>query len=327
MNLIDQTVLVTGGCGSIGSAVVRLLLGNFPHVTVRVFNRNDSNQHEMMSTLSLKHLDRVRFILGDVTDRGAVCRAVRGCSVVFHCAALKHVWNSAYNAAEIQRVNVDGTQSVLEALHGQGRSCRFVLLSTDKAVDPSNVMGASKLVAEYVTLGSWGWASNIVARVVRLGNVFGSRGSVFPTFVQRIKDGLPIYVTDPHMTRYVMSVRDAASAMVCAVADEMDGPSIRVQRMRVATVGTMAMAAKQFCGLPDYSDVITGPLPGEKKHERLLSIHELDRVVKENFNYVAIGTEVTDSPRTHDWYEGSSGDQHSDDMATADDLIKMYEDR
>ena len=285
----NLNILVTGGCGSIGGAVVHRLLktleGNF---SIRILSRNDSTQHDFRETLTDEEKTHVRFILGDVTNDDTVKRAVSGVSHVIHCAALKHVDNAEYNAFEVQRVNIGGTYTVLHALHQQASLSKepttMVLLSTDKAVDPSNVMGASKRVAEHIMLGAT-WAHNtVLRRVVRFGNVFGSRGSVFPTFVEKLLTRRTIDITNYDMTRFVISPRRAAELLVHAAEQEEKGCFLMVPIMKAATLRSMYDAALLHAGgsedfqAADGQVRVVGPKIGEKHHEALVTDHEWERV-------------------------------------------------
>ena len=173
-----NTILVTGGTGSIGAPLVKRLLDTTNSV-IRVLSRNDSSQHEFDVILPPEHRKRIRFILGDVRDFRTVKQAVRDCSLVYHCAAAKHVNRSGYNAREVSSININGTHNVLTALHEEPDFPILVFLSTDKAVDPSNAMGASKALAERMIFDSI-WA-RVIRRITRFGNVWLSRGSFAPT--------------------------------------------------------------------------------------------------------------------------------------------------
>ena len=286
----NLNILVTGGCGSIGGAVVHRLLktleGNF---SIRILSRNDSTQHDFRETLTDEEKSHVRFILGDVTNDDTVKRAVSGVSHVIHCAALKHVDNAEYNAYEVQRVNIGGTYTVLHALHQQASLSKepatMVLLSTDKAVDPSNVMGASKRVAEHIMLGATWTHNTVLRRVVRFGNVFGSHGSVFPTFVEKLLTGRTIDVTNFDMTRFVISSRRAAELLVHAAEQKKKGCFLMVPIMKAATLRAMYEAAllqvgggEQYFRAPDGHVRVVGPKIGEKRHEALVTDHEWERV-------------------------------------------------
>lgn len=304
------TILVTGGCGSIGSALVRRLLDD-PSNVVRILSRNDSTQHELKNSLPALFRDRVRFILGDVRDKTTMQRAMSGVDRVFHCAAVKHVIGANYNADECVSVNAMGTANVLSAAHHEAHYTRrpitFVLLSTDKAADPSNVMGASKFAAEQIVMRA-SWCSDLVRRrVVRFGNVFDSRGSVFPTLVNRLKNCVRGEVTDLSSTRYIISIDSAARALLHAsqstsvLTTDDNTPFIIIPRMRACSLKTVTLKVIEHLGNIGIThavgfDVI-GLQPGEKMHEACITAHELnhvfDKVKTDNAEYYYVNDEIT----------------------------------
>lgn len=249
-----MTVLVTGGTGSFGHAYIRSIYGT---ERIRVLSRDEEKQRLM----ALEFPD-VHYVLGDVRDRDSVRRAMRGITHVFHAAALKQVPQSEANPGETVRTNILGTENV--CIEAQEAGARVVLLSTDKAVEPVGVMGASKFIAEQLTT-SYGY------NVVRYGNVVGSRGSIVPLFRSLIRAGKPITVTDPTMTRFLISLPEAVELVTTAMADTdpLAPGRIFVRKSPAATVAQIVRVMA-----PDHPVETIGIRPGEKRHEHLILPHE-----------------------------------------------------
>lgn len=295
----DHVILVTGGSGSIGGALVRTIL-NRTQATVRVFSRNDSEQHEFAFQIPTQNKGRLRMIIGDVRDQPAVQMAMRGVTVVYHCAAIKHVGAASYNALEAAKTNIIGTGNVLHAAQHEGVSngntVTFVLLSTDKAANPANVMGATKLVAEQLVMQS-SWADRLRLRVCRFGNVFDSRGSVFPIFLRQLRAGITPTVTDPNATRYIISIRRAVETLLHARAIPWPEPTIVIPRMRSTTVYAILRHAHRYLGLSDSTCDFTqtGLTPGEKLHEACLTKREQNFVLDKGGDFVYVVPDSKDS--------------------------------
>jgi len=265
-NLDCKTVLVTGGTGTVGSVVVSELLTEGAYV--RVYSRDQNKQFKM----NYKHASsRVTFLNGDITDRDVLSRAVKGVDFVIHCAAAKHVPLCETNADTSIKINVEGTRNVLSKSQRWGVK-RFILLSTDKAVNPASVMGATKFLAERLTLE---YSKMFPCSVVRLGNVFASNGSVVPTFMDRIKFGLPLVVNNPAAVRYFISKKEAGKFIVDRLKD-MDSGDIYIKKMKVMTIMALAEAMRPS---PGY-EIRTGELTqGEKVKENLITQDETKRAV------------------------------------------------
>jgi len=243
-------ILVTGGTGSFGKAFLRSTIsGEF-----RVLSRDEEKQRRM--ALDFPDVD---YVIGDVRDLESVRSAMRGVTHVFHAAALKQVPQSETNPGEYVRTNVTGTDNVCRAAREAG--ARVVLLSTDKAVLPVGVMGGSKQLAEAVA-ASYGCNS------VRYGNVVGSRGSIVPLFRSQIAKGQPVTITDPTMTRFLITLDEAVGLVWTAMRDEPTG-SIYVKRSPAATVEQIARVLA-----PGHPQKVIGVRPGEKLHEDLIGAHE-----------------------------------------------------
>lgn len=266
----NKVLMITGGTGSFGNAVLR----RFLHTEigeVRIFSRDEKKQEDMRTELKNK---KVRFFLGDVRDYGNVRDAMKGVDYVFHAAALKQVPSCEFYPVEALRTNVIGTENVLQAAIETGVN-RVVFLSTDKAVYPINAMGLSKAMAEKVVMAKSRDAGDTILCVTRYGNVMGSRGSVIPLFMHQIKSGLPITVTDPKMTRFLMSLEDSVELVVHAYQYSKPG-DIFVQKAPAAAMADLAVALKELFGANNPVKVI-GTRHGEKLFETLIAREEIIR--------------------------------------------------
>lgn len=277
--LAGQQILVTGGCGSIGSALVRRLLEHDPR-SIRVLDTNEAGLFDLQTELS-DHADTLRFLLGDVRDRSRLEMAMEDIDVVFHAAALKHVSLNEYNPFEAVQTNVQGTQNVIRmALEEEVDS--FVAISTDKASNPTSVMGATKLLSERLTIAAntYKGSRRTQFACVRFGNVLGSSGSVVPLFHEQIRAGKPLTVTDPEMTRFIMSI-DRAVDLVLSAHERMSGGEVFVLKMPAFKLETLVDAMLTRYA-PEYgydaAEVeveIIGRRPGERTHEKLISRDEV----------------------------------------------------
>jgi UDP-glucose 4-epimerase len=269
---VPQVVLVTGGTGSFGSTMVRRLLAGGA-AEVRVLSRDELKQHEMRVALDDP---RVKFHLGDIRDYNSVDQATRGVDLVFHAAALKQVPSCEFFPLQAVQTNVIGSSNVLEAANFNGvRS--VVCLGTDKAVQPVNAMGMSKALMEKTAQA---FARNnphsaTTVSTVRYGNVMCSRGSVIPLFVDQARKGLPMTVTDPQMTRFLMSL-DEAILLVEHAFDHAEPGDLFVRKAPAATVEVLATAVATCLGVEPRIDVI-GTRHGEKVYETLATREELLR--------------------------------------------------
>lgn len=273
----DKVLLITGGTGSFGRATVRRFLDT-DIAEIRVFSRDEKKQDDMR-----KHFNnpKLSFYLGDVRDRHSVERAMRGVDYCFHAAALKQVPSCEFHPMEAVRTNVLGTENVLEAAIS-ARLKRVVCLSTDKAVYPINAMGISKALMEKVMVATSRNldATRTIICGTRYGNVMASRGSVIPLFVEQIRAGQPITLTDPAMTRFMMTLEDAVELVLYAFENGSNG-DIFVQKAPAATVEVLAQAVKQVLGKADHPVIEIGTRHGEKLFEALLSREELASAIDE----------------------------------------------
>jgi UDP-glucose 4-epimerase len=267
----DKTLLITGGTGSFGNAVLRRFLATGIG-EIRIFSRDEKKQDDMRARY---RSDKLRFILGDVRDPRSIANAMRGVDYVFHAAALKQVPSCEFYPLQAVQTNVMGTANMLEAALDEGVA-RVICLSTDKAVYPINAMGMSKALMEKVMIASsrLAEASGTVICGTRYGNVMASRGSVIPLFVNQIRQKQPITVTDPGMTRFMMSLDDAVELVLYAFAHGRNG-EIFVQKAPASTVGDIAAALKSLFGVPDHPVRIIGTRHGEKRYETLLTREEM----------------------------------------------------
>lgn len=262
-------VLITGGTGSFGNTVARRFLKNNEISEVIVFSRDESKQHTMRQHLPDKKLS---FVVGDVRDYDAIRRATKGVDVIFHAAALKHVPTGEFFPMELVKTNILGTENVLRAAE-ENNVKRCVLLSTDKAAYPVNVMGMSKALAEKLVGCHARETKNTIFCSVRYGNVMASRGSVIPVFVEAIKAGREITVTDPNMTRFLLSLEDAVDLVELAVAKGERG-DLFIKKAPAATVADIAQAVKNIFNSNAEIKII-GVRAGEKIHETLATQLEL----------------------------------------------------
>ena len=267
----SNTLLITGGTGSFGNAVLRRFLAS-DFAEIRIFSRDEKKQDDMRKRYGSAKL---KFYIGDVRDERSVAQAMRGVDYVFHAAALKQVPSCEFHPMQAVRTNVLGTENVLEAAIAAGVR-RVVCLSTDKAVYPINAMGISKAMMEKVMVAA---SRNLegtgtVICGTRYGNVMASRGSVIPLFVDQVRAGQPITMTDPAMTRFMMTLADAVDLVLYAFEHGRNG-DIFVQKAPAATVQVLAQAIAQVMGRPDHPVRVMGTRHGEKLYEALLGREEM----------------------------------------------------
>ncbi len=270
--LRDKVVLITGGTGSFGRAVVNRLL-RIDCAEVRVFSRDEKKQEDMRLALGS---DKLKFYIGDVRDYESAHDACRGVDYIFHAAALKQVPSCEFYPMEAVRTNVLGAENVMRAAIANGvRRC--VVLSTDKAVYPINAMGISKAMMEKVMVAKSRLCDpeHTILCATRYGNVMGSRGSVIPLFVQQLRAGKPLTVTDPAMTRFLMSLEESVELVLYAMEHSLPG-DIFVQKAPAATLADLALALRDLLGLGNEIRII-GTRHGEKLYESLVSREEMAR--------------------------------------------------
>lgn len=266
-----KTLLITGGTGSFGNAVLRRFLDSDID-EIRIFSRDEKKQDDMRRYYNSAKL---KFYIGDVRDSRSVEQAMRGVDFVFHAAALKQVPSCEFHPMQAVRTNVLGTENVLEAAIAAGVH-RVVCLSTDKAVYPINAMGISKAMMEKVMVAASRnlEGTNTVICGTRYGNVMASRGSVIPLFVDQVFSGKPITITDPSMTRFMMTLADAVDLVLYAFQHGNNG-DIFVQKAPAATVEVLAKAILELMKKSDHPVHVIGTRHGEKLYEALLSREEM----------------------------------------------------
>jgi len=268
----DKTLLITGGTGSFGNAVLQRFL-NTDIKEIRIFSRDEKKQHDMRVALNNPKL---KFYIGDVRDYSSIERAMRGVDYVFHAAALKQVPSCEFFPIEATKTNVFGTQNTIDAAIAN-KVGKVICLSTDKAAYPINAMGISKALMEKVAIAA---SRNITGNtttvcLTRYGNVMASRGSVIPLFLQQIKNGEDITITDPNMTRFLMSLEEAVDLVLFAFTQGNQG-DLFVNKAPAGTIGDLATALIEMCKADNKVKVI-GTRHGEKLYETLCTREEMQK--------------------------------------------------
>lgn len=274
----DKIILVTGGVGSIGSALVRKLLEYNPRV-IRILDNNETGLFDLVNKLKS---EKIRPFVGDIRDKDRLKRAIEDVNIVFHAAALKHVPLCEYNPFEAVKTNVIGTQNLIDVAMDEEVE-KFITISTDKAVNPVNVMGATKLLAERLTIAANYYKGHrkTAFSCVRFGNVLGSRGSVLQIFKDQIRKGGPVTVTNPNMTRFVMSISKAVELLLKASYIARGGEIFIFKMPALRIIDLAEVAITEFAKIyeidPKNIEIkIVGTRPGEKIHEELITEIELN---------------------------------------------------
>lgn len=279
--LAGKKVLITGGTGSFGNQILKSLLEFNPEQIV-IYSRDEKKQYDMGDQYVGE--PRLHFIIGDVRDYDRLAEALRGIDIVFHAAALKQVPNCEKFPIEAVRTNVIGAENLRRAAIANGVDI-VVVLSTDKAVKPVNVMGMTKALGEKIILNPTYNNAETRFTCVRYGNVLGSRGSVVPLFRQRIQEGRPLPVTDPKMTRFLLTLPQAIDLVFHAMIHGKDG-NLYVRKMSACTIGMLAQVmSRAITGRNDYPIDCIGVRPGEKIHEVLVSEEEMARAIEAEHYY------------------------------------------
>lgn len=305
-----KTFVITGGTGSFGNAVLQRLLATEAG-EIRIFSRDEKKQDDMRCRLGDS---RVKFYIGDVRDYESVDSAFTGADFIFHAAALKQVPSCEFYPMEAIKTNVLGAQNVLKAAVNNGVS-RCVVLSTDKAVYPINAMGMSKALMEKLMIAESRQAeyTNTVLCATRYGNVMGSRGSVIPLFINQIKSGNDITVTDEHMTRFLMTLEESVDLVFFAFENARNG-DIFVQKAPACTVGILVSALKGVLKSSANIKVI-GTRHGEKLYESLISREEMARA-QELERYFRISSDARDINYDEYFNEGNKDISLIDDYTS-----------
>ena len=285
--LKNKTILITGGTGSFGTTVLEKLL-HADVQEIRIFSRDEKKQDDLRKKYNNTKL---KFYIGDVRDYQSVLNCVRGSDFIFHAAALKQVPSCEFHPMEAVKTNILGTENVLEAAINC-EVARVIVLSTDKAVYPINAMGISKAMMEKVAIQKSRSSHKTVINITRYGNVMGSRGSVIPLFIDQIIHNQPITITDPDMTRFMMTLEDAVDLVLYAFKNGKAG-EIFVQKSPATDIKSLAGALKKLFKTPHHETNIIGTRHGEKLFEVLLSREEMVRA-KESKNYYCISPDTRD---------------------------------
>lgn len=305
-----KTLLITGGTGSFGHTVLQQVLPT-AFQQIRIFSRDEKKQEDMRNAIDN---DKVKFYIGDVRDYEALSDAMRGVDYVFHAAALKQVPSCEFYPMEAVRTNILGTENVLRA----SQACavdRVVVLSTDKAVYPINAMGLSKAMAEKLVAATARHlhTPNTVICATRYGNVMASRGSVIPLFIEQIKQGKPLTVTDPSMTRFLMSLQESVDLVLHAFIHAEPG-DIFVQKSPAATIGDLAQAILELFQADNAIQII-GTRHGEKLYESLVSREEMARA-EDHGRYYRIPADTRDLNYKKYFVEGEQQIKNCEDYTS-----------
>lgn len=266
----NKTLMITGGTGSFGNAVLKRFL-NTDIGEIRIFSRDEKKQFDMRKKYAN---EKIKFYIGDTRDYNSVHRAMQGVDYIFHAAALKQVPSCEFFPMEAVRTNVLGTENVLQAAIDCGVK-KVICLSTDKAVYPINAMGMSKALMEKIAVATSRNKTATTIAITRYGNVMCSRGSVIPLFIQQIREGKPVTITDPNMTRFMMSLDQAVDLVLFAFKNAKGG-ELFIQKAPAATIETLAKAVGELFGASAPPQII-GTRHGEKLYESLLTREEMAR--------------------------------------------------
>jgi len=307
----DKVLLITGGTGSFGNAVLRGFLDT-DIKEIRIFSRDEKKQDDMRKIYTD---DKLKFYLGDVRDINSVNDAVRGVDFIFHAAALKQVPSCEFYPMQAVKTNVIGTENVLNAAIS-AKVKKVIVLSTDKAVYPINAMGISKAMMERVAVAK---SRNLddnetMIACTRYGNVMASRGSVIPLFIDQIREGKTITITDPAMTRFMMSLDQAVDLVIFAFKNGKNG-DIFVQKAPAATIELLTKTLKNMLNRPEHKVKIIGTRHGEKLYEALLTKEEMVKAIDMG-QYYRIPSDDRDLNYTKFFEEGDdvitqAGEYHS----------------
>jgi len=267
--LINKVLLITGGTGSFGNAVLERFLSTDHFKEIRIFSRDEKKQDDMRTRLKS---EKLKFYIGDVRDYKSVEKAMQDVDYVFHAAALKQVPSCEFFPIEATKTNVFGTQNVIDAAE-YNKVSKVICLSTDKAAYPINAMGISKALMEKVAIAASRNCRNTTVCLTRYGNVMASRGSVIPLFLNQIKNNEIITITDPNMTRFMMSLNEAVELVLFAFENGKQG-DLFVNKAPAGTIGDLAQAIKELCNAENEIKII-GTRHGEKLYETLCTREEM----------------------------------------------------
>jgi len=305
----NQVLLIAGGTGSFGNAVLeRFLSTNVKEI--RIFSRDELKQDDMRK---FYNNDKLKFYIGDVRDQNSIIDAMRGVDYVLNAAALKQVPSCEFHPMEAVKTNIIGTENLLNTAIKAGVK-KIIVLSTDKAVYPINAMGISKAMMERIVVSKGRNVKNTMIACTRYGNVMASRGSVIPLFINQIRNGKPLTITDPSMTRFMMSLDQAVDLVLFAFENGKSG-DIFVQKAPAASIELLANTLKNILGRPDYEVKTIGTRHGEKLYETLLTKEEMVKAIDMD-NYYRIPADTRDLNYNKYFDEGEkviteAGEYHS----------------
>lgn len=320
----DKAILVTGGVGSIGSEIVKILLKNDPNV-IRILDINETKLFEFEEELDS---DKIRTLIGDVRDKDRLIKALEDIDIVFHAAALKHVPLCEYNPFEAVKTNVNGTQNLIDAALEEGVE-KMITISTDKVANPINVMGATKLLAERLTTSAnkYKGERETVFSVVRFGNVLNSRGSILPMIKKQIKTGGPVTLTDPDMTRFVMSIEEA-SKLVMKAAQLARGGEIFILKMPALKIKDLIDViieelSPKYGYVPEEIEIKNiGKRAGEKLYEELMTKEETFHTEEIGEMFVVFSEESFEEEENNLGYSHRSDETRLLDKDEIRDILK-----
>ena len=320
----DKVLLITGGTGSFGNAVLKRFVDSDLR-EIRIFSRDEKKQEDMR--IEYRN-DKIKFYIGDIRNFDSINSAMRGVDYVFHAAALKQVPSCEFYPMEAVRTNILGAENMLEAAY-HNKVSKVVVLSTDKAVYPINAMGLSKAMMEKLMVAKSRLldSKKMVFCATRYGNVMASRGSVIPLFIKQIKEGNPITITDPHMTRFMMSLHESVELVKFAFSNAQAG-DIFVQKSPASTIEELAIALRTIFNAPTEIKII-GTRHGEKLYETLLNREEMAKS-DDLGNYYRVPADNRDLNYSKYFVEGEVKTSNLDDYnshnthrLSADELQKL----
>ena len=308
--LKNKTLLITGGTGSFGNAVLERFLQTKVN-EIRIFSRDEKKQEELRHKVNNS---RLKFYIGDVRDYSSLHNAMKGVNYVFHAAALKQVPSCEFHPLEALKTNIIGSENVMEASISRNVE-RLVMLSTDKAVYPINAMGISKAMMEKLMISKSRMQNkgDTILCATRYGNVMGSRGSVIPLFIEQLKANKPLTITDPSMTRFLMSLEDSVDLVMYAFKHGMQG-DIFIQKAPASTIGDLAKALKVLFKKESPIHII-GTRHGEKLYESLVSREEMAKA-EDMGKYYRIPVDSRDLNYAQFFSEGDEGITHQEDYTS-----------
>lgn len=320
-----KTILITGGTGSFGNAFLNRVI-NSDAVEIKIFSRDEKKQDDMRKYYSN---EKLKFIIGDIRDKDALLDATRGIDYIFHAAALKQVPSCEFYPLEAVKTNILGTENLLDAAI-RSNVKKVICLSTDKAVYPINAMGISKSMMEKIMVAKSRVSSTTKICGTRYGNVLASRGSVVPLFVNQVNQNQPITITDPDMTRFIMTLDDAINLVLYAF-ENMTGGEIFVQKSPSSTIGDLAHAVLKILNKEKHKINIIGTRHGEKKYEALLSREEMSNAIDKG-DYFIVPPDLRDLNYKKFTEEGDNilsvaedYNSHNSSKLSINEIIKILE--